>query len=1163
MRATITAILSVMLGMTSVTAQTLLSYGFEESEQTGDTPAYIGFVEDGDVFGTVDAPYLTIDPLDGTGGRRFLSVTTCGEDVEAGTRLMCLGGFEPEENKSYRITYYMKSSAAAASSAFVSVRGSRGDVPVVSASGDRFRYGYCNQDSLDCWVRHTAMFHYAGADAQRHHTGNDVKGFMLNISFDTGNARYSLDELSIVESDIAGIYCRGDQIRVDFGFPTTIAAQASASQSGGIILDTGCLSVMAGGKEVELFSVELHPDGFLYAWTEGVNLENADGDVTVSFRNPRGTPDVIRYSTGLRPGTSAEKDMPVHDFTDEKAVREDPWRQESSEVIPIILSKPLFVTSYPDDGSFCLTDDTDTFRFVYDRRVIISDDTRAVLTDGHHTENLAVVGVGDSGRTVVFVRTNGEHLDGDYTIRADGVRSHPGGDAESCSISLSYGTESDNVPETLLKTLFASQQVGTVAEGFHVIDGSGDWSDGQTSSGSRLMAFTPDSDIPVAMYWSPRASQNGGSLYCGDNASGTRLYLSAGEYSVSFPVVGWETNTQEVRFSIYEKDNPDNVLFSTAYTPSVSANRNEYFTGADFLSFGFTVKKGAEYVLKWFIAYNESNGGWGCSAIGDVTLQRLMPQHMIFRLMLEEALERAVSVAASVRSKPEYGGPELMRLDSLANCYTGWESTSPNAFRKAVSELYAVCDDIQVRKGVVDGFKDNLATAGRFVTRYTGSIISGMQAYIVLCELWSEYSQLDLTVTGMDFIGTVSAELAESVNLVLKQLDDGKKLAQVLADAKEYLDRNAVYSTQEVYREMYRLYEKGSSLDVYRCTDNDILDIIDGLKELENRLERMKSVAPELTRQIRRLNELMDRLEADPAVCGLDRSAVAGQIKACLTDDAELSALLEMIVAERTCEQFAAGRDITDNDFSCFIRNAQLYTAVRADDATSGLINGDCVEPYPGWNFTWLGGNIYPGVSWDCLYATEENPYRDSRIGLDWNAKFTMEQTICYLPAGIYELSLGCGTPDATDSYISVSQFVDGMPAVQDADIPKGGDQSVWDSQIVTLRNLRLYGGPVTIAVSVNSGSSWSSIDLFTLKLTAPLEGYDYGSAAALLRSEAENKWNSSVQVDSPPAAGSTEIWYGADGVPGQGPRPGLNLRKTVRSDGTVSVEKVWIRQRE
>ena len=168
-----------------------------------------------------------------------------------------------------------------------------------------------------------------------------------------------------------------------------------------------------------------------------------------------------------------------------------------------------------------------------------------------------------------------------------------------------------------------------------------------------------------------------------------------------------------------------------------------------------------------------------------------------------------------------------------------------------------------------------------------------------------------------------------------------------------------------------------------------------------------------------------------------------------------------------------------------------------------------------------------------------------------------MSQTVKYLPAGIYDLTLGCGTPDARDSYIRVTQKVDGNTIVQETTITKGGEQSTWNSQFITLGNLKLYGVPIRLEVYVNSGSSWSSIDEFTLSLQAPLEEFDYSRAAqetgkllpvGSIEADDLTQWENDVVT-----------WTDANGIVSDTPRRGLNLKVSEQPDGRRKVEKIII----
>ena len=1119
-----TAISEPAHGQQGSFGRNLFFYGFEESEEVPPIE-YSGFTEDIDSHDVIDRWYSTINPEEGIGGNRFLQVGTGGEAKPGKCPDMTVTVPALDKGKTYRLTFYVKAPEQAVTTVTVSDNEGMAISETVQASL-----------SGSHWTRCVHVFK----------TDRNTSFAKVTFAFESPDATYLLDNIQIERSTIAGIYYSGDRLRIDFGLKTDIAEKASQAYSKAISLDPGCLDVSAGGNQVLLSFAELHTDGFLYAWASNDNFDNLVKPVMVSFLNPTESDVSLHYETGET----------VADFALEEAVPEDPWNRQYIEVLPIMTLPPELICSDPDDGSFNLTPAHDTYVLTFDRPVITEENgvitVKATISDIGGTETLSLASTENGSQVLIFKRTSTRTLEGDCQLTVSGLKSLPKGDISTVSVSMTYGEEKNPKPTVYLSTEFAKESTGTVPRGFHATDGDSDKYNGQSTGGSRLMAFTEDSDIPVGFYLSPRSGSNGGALYSGDDLSGTTLRLTPGAYTVSFLAAGWEGQRTPVQFSIYPKGRESDAVFSTEYSPTNTAYRGQYFTGADLMSYKFGVSKEDEYVLKWFISSDIDNG-WGRTTIGDVKLSSSMTRAQSYAYLLEQAVTSAQQVSAATHRKvAEYQNTELAELDSVIEIYAGWSSTSPRAYDEAVSRLNSAVQAVQYRIDIVSTYRNVSTQARRAINSYEGTQWASTILYEAMKDANAQYGSLNLKESPTSTVTDALDHLKPHYDAFDNRLKTADELDATLSRADNWLKSNSYLSELPQYIMLSQLFAEASEIDVYSCTDSELRDAIDGINGTIEQIEKDKSSANVLASQVRELYSLALDIGVDFDGYGIGADAIGRQVNSCLSDDQDLADKLRLALCRRICELYADNSVPSQTDLSDFIGNRHLYTGVKSGHIT------DYDDPYPDWKFSG-SGNIYPGVTWGAVYASDDNPYVDSRIGLDWTAQFTMSQTVKYLPAGIYDLTLGCGTPDARDSYIRVTQKVDGNTIVQEVTITKGGEQSTWNSQIITLGNLRLYGVPIRLEVYVNSGNSWSSIDEFTLSLQAPIEEFDYNRAAqetgkllpvGSIEADDLTQWENGVVT-----------WTDANGIVSDTPRQGLNLKVTELPDGRRKVEKIIIKR--
>ena len=216
--------------------------------------------------------------------------------------------------------------------------------------------------------------------------------------------RYLLDDIKIEEATMAGCTYNYDAIKVDFGYPTNAAQLASASTDpiGVHLLPNSYVKVTNGEEEMEVASVELKKDGYMYIFMANEIAEDESANIKVSF-----TPDAdcpLIYTTDQRPSMDVTSEMKVLPFTSEAI-----YYDETIEEMSYLMDGPVYLSSVPEDHSFEL--DPSAFnevRVTYDRDVALDIASVQLMQNGVQVADLyesTVVSEEDPKTVVVSVGT--------------------------------------------------------------------------------------------------------------------------------------------------------------------------------------------------------------------------------------------------------------------------------------------------------------------------------------------------------------------------------------------------------------------------------------------------------------------------------------------------------------------------------------------------------------------------------------------------------------------------------------------------------------------------------------------------------------------------------------------------------------------------------------
>ncbi len=509
-----------------------------------------------------------------------------------------------QEGKSYRLTWRLKGDNTwnngtedKKSRMFVSLMqgGENADIPLLDAKGNEFKYevSYFNPSDYETYTR---MFHFASEQLQKdtytkNHPDKDPLADTFFATFNVINpGEYWLDEVDLVESPIAGVGFEWNVIRVDFGFGTNIKDLVKASPiSGRVIMPADCAKVTVDGEEIDVESVELHSDGYMYIYPVE-DIDDGAEEVRISFNNPEDEAHQVKYAGDLAPEGA------VPSFENEAAG----YHEGLGSEVSFDYLEPAATNITPEDGAFGLENVTEV-KFTFDKKVSTKAKMTCALDDG---EKLVLKNQDEEfTNTLVFTRQGGKPFDNAlYTVSLDGVTS------EKNTTAMKPFTTTFEVGKIQIATteytqvgscFFPDAEPNSIPAGWNVMSDGEERPGGSDGYGSAGRVFETKAPQGKGIY--TRANGGEGSV------TGPAVDMPAGDIEIQNYLAYW-SNAADIKVDVCAENG--DVVASQTVSPVVAgeANRNNDGFSFEKIAVKFNNATAGKYYVKYTLLTEGFNG---------------------------------------------------------------------------------------------------------------------------------------------------------------------------------------------------------------------------------------------------------------------------------------------------------------------------------------------------------------------------------------------------------------------------------------------------------------------------------------------------------------------------------------------------------------------------
>lgn len=1098
----------------SINAQTtLFSQGFEEAQSSETNPAdtlgvgWYQFINTHD--GDTREAQSTDDVHDGAYSCHFYN--TPGYDGYPWDRAIKFRNLTIKDGTSYRLTFYTKGDNEYTSTTNTTEKSiiqaglmcgiENGDISFMGANSTAFSTKLTDVNSnVGEWNKHVVMGYFVNYDwnnSEYIKSTHTVSATMPNKYFVTLNiynpGDYYLDDVSLMESEIAGTAFGAHAVRVDFGYSTNLETLCKNSSTRRIIYDNSCATLKVNGTEAKILSVEAI-DGKLYVFIDQ-SLTMKSGDVvSVSFKNPTDASKQILYTSDLRPRCDTE-DKVVKDFTDDVATYEESCGEdvESSQY-----ALPVLASADPENGSFDLPTTTKAYSMTFDKEIDCSKVSMS-LYNKVTKKSISLTVAPNTGYATTIVGTAASDVpEGLYAVKANHITNEinsAGNVYLDTTITVTVGTTVIDDPDATYSTVW-SEDFSTATTTYPT-----DWT--IIENGKEMTALPFDAGDGGDSGNRPRfesfetgaAFGKGFLLHRGANASGTyyaeygnnaKLPQKGGNYRLIFDGITWcnwgNTTTEGGLYLKAEIVNSmDKVLAQNikCLKPNVQFAKNISGSTKDTLDVSISA---ADYTGgNWRIrlvpvnASGEEAGSWSSEVlVGNLNLSY---QEKSMTASYKAALTAAIAEADSTlkaNDSTRYAGTYYDALSASLTKYKNMAFTSPTSISTAITELSKNAKTLATHRTLCDTYDPLCDAANTVLFTYAGSKYANTPSYPLLQKVYNQYNgkvltdntELQTAIDSLTHYTNLCSNMCGSViGVYTKRIDKGLVTAAALGvDAAD---------------------------PVYVAATNAITD--------------------------------------DNNVAGALNDKIRAKLYANIADGTT-----DFSVKTRHDEALDEDIQYTDSfDMSSFIKNPQMYV-------TSPSGNNITEETCPGWTVDGSIGVFFTDWQNYSTHINSTKPAGDDCVLRNWCTNVVVSQNVTGIPVGVYNVKLGMSDTDGSDVAAHPAYGCIYFGADSDSiqcpntglDVPNGN---------LVFKNIKITDGKLTIKFK-SSTASHLYINNAILTLVNKISDYNY--ATSVKGVDSSNKELKSVN------------YYRVDGSRLNAAAKGITIVKKTFTDGTVKIEK-------
>ena len=1047
--------------------------------------------------------------------------------------------------------------------------------------------------------------------------------FFVRLSFASDSTIFSVDNISLTKSWIAGVEYYKDLLRVDFGYQTNLKDLANAAYEKNKIaavelpgeyfkvwgLDTESQEWL----EVEINSAEYHGDGYMYMWTKPIEeggMEYANefegyDSVLVTFINPVDREDLcLKYTGDMFP-----KALDIDWINDGKKVPN--FYNEIGSMNPNIGKGVYSMKNLPpvlqdgitaEYGSFQLDGTLREFKFKISRKV----DYDAPGSPAYGpSSKLALMHVSQAGKTEVWTVKEATDstvtferpasatapLVGDYEFKLLQLKGKATDYGEEYVINYSFGkAEMPGDPDVL--TFEGCETESAFAKGCNVEGFEG------TNYATKVTDFSGlySKALMFGLY----------GVNLGQGDTGAKCYL---EYAFTAPQSGtmqmalgltgcqkgsWNDDPNK---DIYIVDSEGNELSKlslggTGFKPAEGGEVtevSEVITSAN-------VIKDATYKL---VIKLPNENSWGGGHKGGLILYYIKTNFGLtlagpYMSSFDAAQKKlAKQIAAAEANADNYTGEKYQAAVDTQAQYASFNvdklETAPSVWNAATGALNNAANALAGRMSTVDNmwnaYNKSMEAAASYdeKSEADGVDYSAFPAYKALMGNCEKYENFIAKNETDDSIKAIQAIFENDVKALDAQKESYDKYVKALDAAKALVEAEDAQKGVDAYAALESAYNQYKDWDAVAASKDDVDAATAALAAATSEYSSVISAAQVNKIYYKALADLAKELNAD---LGGNEEEYAERAENTASDE-NLEKAYRTAIKAAIYKKVAAGEAVDSIPVSALIKNNELYASVKvvermdkqmpanasdlskADEGGANIqhtkhqyndngnmpiwimiIKNDYTDLLQGWTArAEQAGNSMVTVSLNEAYNefSSGQSFWNGELGMDWNSKASLAQTVEDLPVGLYSIGANFlkNTGSGTQFDITTGEQKTTAAVAANATGNNGAD------------SIMIENGSADIKLTLTSGNGWSRVDDFYMVFRGAQEGFDYAAAA-----EAAQKEVNEIITFVPEVAEAAKVeYYGLDGVAIQAPKAGqIAVKVTKNAKGQRTIEKIRVK---